>query len=476
MKTYVPDRSDTRGFKTSPSVKPVVVTKPVSQRTSVIRWFTWERLILGSLLLGSLMLNGRLNSQFRAARFSSKLFYDGMTEQVEIRDQLYKEIKVLKEELRKAQSEKANSNAAGKESQQKLEEAEGKLNQAEMELKRKADERNDLSLRHFQGLLDTAEVVHGDPSLSRSFLSDAISFAKDHQLDYATPERLLSNLSVKHGNLASCHVEVLSVRRDPLGIVVDLAVTDAGGLPLKGLERADFEVRSGERRVHMAAVGAAHLSDQQHETVVLLDMSGSTKGAPHDAAIEGASAFLMSGSVQSKFRVYQFADDVLPVTPWSNDGGLHRAAVERLTSGGGTALYKAIRIAMEDLLTRSGSRSIVVFTDGSDSFNTEDPDATLRHCKDKGIQIHVLALMTSEVKESVLQSIAEETGGMYLSTPDPSHLVEQFDQIASAFKRPVYRLAIFEPVDERSLTVQVGDLLPVALTVADGIKPTKSGS
>ena len=122
---------------------------------------------------------------------------------------------------------------------------------------------------------------------------------------------------------------------------------------------------------------------------------------------------------------------------------------------------------MDDLLTRSGSsRSIVLFTDGSDSYNDEDIEKTLASCREHAISIHVLMLATAEVNEPILRRIAGETNGMFLSASDPARLSQEFAAVTAAFQRPVYRVAIFEPLDEGSLTLKVGTLPAVSLKVA----------
>ncbi len=330
---------------------------------------------------------------------------------------------------------------------------------------------------HFERLVTSGQLLKTDPRLSRRTLDDAVQFANAAMIDPASAERLLTTLPTAQALPALSNVTVLDVRREAAWLVADVVVTDSTGNFLTALTRADFEILNGDRRLHFVAVGEARRGDRTHDIVLLLDTSGSAKGAPHLAMQQGSSQLVTAIANPSRFKIYGFADVVTPFSPWSVDGTLHQAAIEALTSGGGTALYKAIRVAMEDLLARSGSsRSIVLFTDGSDSFNDEDIEKTLAACREHAISIHVLMLATAEVNESILRRIADETNGMFLSASDPARLSQEFAAVTAAFQRPVYRVAIFEPGDEGSLTLKVGTLPAVSLKVATGESIKSTGT
>ena len=85
-------------------------------------------------------------------------------------------------------------------------------------------------------------------------------------------------------------------------------------------------------------------------------------------------------------------------------------------------------------------------------------------------------MATAEVNEPILRRIADETNGMFLSASDPARLSQEFAAVTAAFQRPVYRVAIFEPVDEGSLTLKVGTLPEVSLNVAAGESIESTGT
>ena len=333
-----------------------------------------------------------------------------------------------------------------------------------------------LQQAHLERLVLTGRLLVGDPLLSRQTLVEAVEFAKVAELNSEVARKLAAQLQTTHSMPENATVRVMTFRKDANAFVADVEVLDAEGRFIPALGRADFEVFANDQRLHLVAVGTANHSDQAHTIAMLLDTSGSTKGEPSEMMKAGAINFAAMIANPSRLRVYQFSDTVTTMSPLSIDATLHTAAIKKLDADGGTALYRALRVASEDLFSESGVLSIVLFTDGSDSFNDEDIEKTLVACHEHGISIHVLMLATAEVNESILSRIADETNGMFLSASDPARLSQEFAAVTAAFQRPVYRVAIFEPVDEGSLTLKVGTLPAVSLKVATGESINSTGT
>ena len=321
-----------------------------------------------------------------------------------------------------------------------------------------------LSDQHYAQQLATASILAGDPRLARKVLDEAIVFATSAGIDSEEADRQIATLATTADLPVGATVTVHDVYRDGSGVRAFVSVTDISGRFIENLSRVDFEIHNDNKRLHLVGVAAVHQNDRAHECVLLLDNSGSMTGGPHLAMQNAACDFVLTLANPSRLRVFRFDNDVIALSPWTTDAELHNVAIRQLSPDGGTALYKAVRLAFEDLRTRQGSRSIVLFTDGSDSFNNEDIEPTLDACREHHIAIHVLALTTAEINEPLLRHIADETHGLFLAAPNPTLLAEQFRSVARAFQRPVYRLSVFEPVDDNSLMLQVGTLPAVALS------------
>ena len=330
-----------------------------------------------------------------------------------------------------------------------------------------------LRREHFEQLLATGEILSGDPALALQTLNAAMEFAKTNgistEVASMAADKLPHAASVPEGS----KITALDVRFEGTQIVADVLVTDASGNLLTALSRIDFEVASRNKRLHLVGVASVERNDREHYLVVLLDNSGSTTGTPHLAMQQGAIELVSRIANPSRIKIYSFDNDARSISPWSTDAALHQQAIQRLSPDGGTALFKGIRLATEDLLPRPGLRSVVLFADGDNSVHIEDIEKTLATCREHSIAIHVVALKTAEINEPMLRRIASETNGLYLSASDPTRLAEQFRTVAAAFLQPAYRIRIYEPVDEDQLTLRVGSLAAVPLTVSK-VKPSET--
>lgn len=314
-----------------------------------------------------------------------------------------------------------------------------------------------------QSLQTLGDTVAGDPQLARDVWRDAISVATAQGLDHQPLSERVAALPARRAIPVGTTLVTSEIVHHQHETTANVIVQDANGRFIPGLSRADIEVYSGQRRLHAVAISETRQNAHRHDIALLLDTSGSTSGSAHDALKTSAMEFVKVLSNPSRIRVWQFADDVTALSPWTIDLELLQPAIFKLTPGGGTALYKALRVATNDLKERSGSRSIVLFTDGSDSFQQESVDATLELCRQQSIPVHVVALQTAETKEDVLRRIAAHTGGTYHMAVAPTQLAERFREVSKAFQQPVYRLHLYEPVDPDSLTLRVSDLPPVSL-------------
>ncbi len=322
-----------------------------------------------------------------------------------------------------------------------------------------------LRRRHFEQLVATGEILKGDPAIAREILSDAVEFATAIGLPSESASTAAATLPVAATIPEGSIVSVLDVRFEGTQIVADVHVTDGSGKFLSALSRVNFEVESKNKRLHLVGVSFVERNDRQQSIVELLDTSGSMTGGPHLAMQQGASELVGLIANPSQIRVYSFDNDARSISPWSIDAALHQAAIRQLSPDGGTALFKGIRLSMEDLIKRAGPRFIVLFADGDNSVLAEDIEKTLATCREHSIVIHVVALKTGDINEPMLRRIASETSGLYLSASNPTRLAEQFRTVAATFLQPAYRIRIYEPVDADQLTLRVGSLAAVPLTV-----------
>ena len=308
-----------------------------------------------------------------------------------------------------------------------------------------------------------ADAVSVDPALVRDTLNAARQVAVEQKLSDEELQARIKKLPLPRSLSHDNRVRLSGITVEKEEIYATLTVQTAAGDFVHGLNRGDIEVRTAGKRLHAVTFREAQRSVLRHEIAVVLDTSGSTAGAAHSTLKSASAGLIRTLANPNRLRVWKFADTVEPLSPWSLDSELHEQAIAKLTAGGGTALYLAVRTAAESLSEREGARAIVVFTDGKDSRNDNSLDATIELCRQRSIAIHVVMLETSETKEELLRRMATVTGGTFHRASNPAELVDRFRDVALRFQQPCYRLHVYEPVGSGQVTLHIGDLPEIPL-------------
>lgn len=211
-------------------------------------------------------------------------------------------------------------------------------------------------------------------------------------------------------------------------------VTDEGGQSLSGLTRESFAVAEEGKPVRDLVVSSVLPKDSRVAVMLVLDRSGSMRGSPMKAAVSAASDFAGRLSETDSLGIVTFSSKVdAPVPP-----GVSRKRIvddlDRMRASGETALYDAVRSAIEVLSREKAQRkAIVALTDGQDNASV----ATERECaeaaKAANVAIYCIGLGRS-VNEKALRSMAGTSGGLIFVTATPERLIDIYRQIARELK------------------------------------------
>lgn len=147
-------------------------------------------------------------------------------------------------------------------------------------------------------------------------------------------------------------------------VTMPVSVLDRNGRFISGLQKKDFKIFDNgvEQKIDL------FVSVEQPFTVVLLlDMSNSTQfqiGEIQNAAI----SFVNQLRGDDKVMVISFDDKVRVLSPPTNNRSLLHTAIRRAQFGGGTSLYDAVDMVINQELARiEGRKAVVLFTDGVDT-------------------------------------------------------------------------------------------------------------
>ncbi len=326
----------------------------------------------------------------------------------------------------------------------------------------------DLRQKHLDDAVQHAQFVQDiDPVFAGSKYDKAVAFANQVGISPSSAKQALAALPSPSSLNPVATLSLISIKREPPIIWVEASVVGPDGQFIRGLKRHDFHVEQSGRRIHWLVVGESVRHGRPSSLAVLVDTSGSTTGQPLPQAKAAIADFINHYGRHGRIKLWAFGSDVKPLTGWTTNNSELLTKLDSLRSNGGTALHRAIEEAVADLATLDGPRSLLLFTDGSDSTNHPLQPA-VDQAKKSQVQIHIVALETGETKPEVLQRIASQTGGSFQMVNRADSLIQKFQAVIGQLTKPVYRVAITESLDpKKPLTLRVANLPPITVALPE---------
>lgn len=204
---------------------------------------------------------------------------------------------------------------------------------------------------------------------------------------------------------------------------VDVPATD-------GASSATFDVRENG---HSAEVlSARSVQAEPMDVFLVLDASGSMRGASLDAAKSAARAFVGELQGGSRVAVVSFSETAHVVAPLGESGNpLVGPAIDALQAKGETALYDALRVTAGEAVRAGARRPIaVVLSDGGDTVSTGTLDDAIKGLRAAGVPVLMVALPSAEADVGVLETIAQQAGGRFVGVAEVDALTSVYEDLA----------------------------------------------
>lgn len=196
------------------------------------------------------------------------------------------------------------------------------------------------------------------------------------------------------------------------------------------------ETRRGEGRdVHLLVTAGVSADEPRAPVMVnlLLDRSGSMKGAPLAAAVEAASQFVEMARPDDFLGLVLFdgvAEQRVPVSLMDTRGKRAMTdALKGIQTGRGTALHQAVALGLKGLqrtLVPGRRPQMLVLTDGEPSVGPDAPEAFLDLGHDlakANVSVHALGLARHYVAE-ILDGLTQPSGNAFEHVDGPEGLSE----------------------------------------------------
>ena len=215
-------------------------------------------------------------------------------------------------------------------------------------------------------------------------------------------------------------------------ITTFVTVTNQDGTSITGLTASNFAVSEGSSCTPSITVTPVSSTGKPVSIPMCVDYSGSMSAADIASAKTGLKNFINMSATNDRFAILKFATTVEIVQALTSDKTLLLSKVNSMSdySGGNTALYDSIYDAVTLAKSESYRKAVIAFTDGNSNSDVHSLTETIAYAKANGVPVYTIGL--GSVNPSVLQQIANQTGGQYYYAPTSDQLTNIYSQISQS--------------------------------------------
>lgn len=212
----------------------------------------------------------------------------------------------------------------------------------------------------------------------------------------------------------------------------------------------------------------------KYNTVLAIDCSGSMGWNDHisiksginsayDALhpytcnrITAAEGFIRYMNSNDETAIVLFTDRANTASSMTTDKETLKLALQKMYSNGGTSFSAALNASIkqiesaEKISNGANKNRIILLSDGDDNDSASSRNAAIQMCNDKYIEVYTVGF--GSANDTILQNIADKTGGKYYKALESKDIVDIF--------------AKFGYMDDFDMTDTDGDGLPDAVETA----------
>jgi|SRR5579863_5908633 Ca-activated chloride channel family protein len=219
-------------------------------------------------------------------------------------------------------------------------------------------------------------------------------------------------------------------------------VTDKHGHYIPDLKQSDFALLDDQK----APAKVNYFRQQINLPLrvgIVIDASTSIR-TRFEFEKQAATEFLIETVKPQSDRAFVMGFDVTPniMADWSNNLDALENGINRLSPGGGTALFDAVYTACRDKLMLERGRepvrkAMILISDGDDNQSRVRPDEAIKMCQRADTLIYAISdnwTPSRSKGDQVLNDMATATGGEALYPPSIEDMANSFHQIQAELR------------------------------------------
>ncbi len=239
-------------------------------------------------------------------------------------------------------------------------------------------------------------------------------------------------------------------------VTVYVSVVNEKGEPV-GIDPKTIQILENNQAMQPTEIRGGGDANQTVPTTTMLvvDISGSMdKNGKLNAAKDAAKKYVSQMRPGDQAGLMTYDTKTYYVQPITTDTNALTAAIDRLVTGGDTAMYNALVEAEKNLEPVTGRKSIIVMTDGLDNKSQSTADNVITGISASGLSISTIGFGDASSKgqvgldEAELKSLAEKAGGLYAFAGDADTLSKIYQQYGEVLQSE-YALTYTSPTTLR---------------------------
>ena len=206
---------------------------------------------------------------------------------------------------------------------------------------------------------------------------------------------------------------LFTIKKDVEEVTLNVSIVDKRRQLIQGLNNDSFQVFENGR---LQKISFFRNEDIPIAVGIVIDNSGSMRGK-RSAVNKAVLNFVKASNPDDEVLVVNFNDEFYLDQDFTGSVPLLTAALERIQSAGGTALYDALFATARYMQknARLENKALLVVTDGEDTSSSESLEKAIRTLQEgRGISVYTIGIMGVEPGKRArhaLEAIAEQTGG-----------------------------------------------------------------
>lgn len=212
-------------------------------------------------------------------------------------------------------------------------------------------------------------------------------------------------------------------------VEVYAAVSDAGGRPVAGLRKDDFQVFEDGVPQSIAAFASG---DVPLAVALAIDRSTSMAGEPLALAKAAARTFLLRLRPDDRSMLIAVSSRTEVVAPLSADRAAALQALAQLDAWSTTSLHDAIIACVDAIQPATGRRAAILLSDGVDRYSRASATDVLDRARRADVLVYPIAI--GRVRPTLFPELAALTGGQSFLLRDPKQIDRTLTTIADELR------------------------------------------